>query len=746
MVIIPLAGWITVLGGHARNGILEMLVAWLGAGVASVAVAGIILGQCGLLHVRGGFLAVHVVTLVTLLVLRSKQIRRDFLELGTALRNARATLEGSIIDRWLALALGLILLVLIVMAAGAAPVIYDGLAYRLPRIGAWLQSGRITILPTDDARLSHMPVVPDVVMAWLLTATTSGYGLIALASAVGGVLTTTATIGLAVESGLGRRAAILAALLLLGMANVLAQFTSTQTDLFTAGIFSAAFYLGFRAVRRGEFPGLGAVGAGLALGSKGTVIYFAPGAAIWLAWLLRGHRLPWRVWWQSLLLAGFSAIVFVGPVFARNWMAYGGLFGSAEAVRKHQRLPDSPADLAQKLTLNLVASLAQLFDPNSQPAGLHDASRWVGSQLVRLLPTEDPDAFETRGRRVTVEQILERREPDADTTSFGVVIAALFLLGGLLAMKHRRNFDARVVLLWCAGVLTFLLFISAIQQWHGYGYRFFVLAAPWVAVAGAWGIEQIAAPWRNVVWIAALTCAASTAWHVMAHTHQIGWRAIIRPERSLGYHVYLNWREWSHNLTPRSLPVSVALPENLPLAAFFRQSDRNMTLRSTPEKATAEEAVPQDGSWLVVSARRFIGAEGNVQARAWLFRGDEANVFSIAAYRALRPGEWPVAVMYRCVRTLERGECRFDLILRTWSAEPVQLEFLNHGPGERRFSIVTPSGGLEGVAPTGKTTVPVSLPADHAVQVKVVFAQIEGDSPDPEIRLVTPEDSTITQK
>jgi hypothetical protein len=89
-------------------------------------------------------------------------------------------------------------------------------------------------------------------MAWFLGASREGYALLVLPQAIGGILAIGATIALARQSGLGRGPALLAGGLLLGMANVAAQFTAAQTDLFTTGVFAAAFALWLAAVRRGN--------------------------------------------------------------------------------------------------------------------------------------------------------------------------------------------------------------------------------------------------------------------------------------------------------------------------------------------------------------------------------------------------------------------------------------------------------------------------------------------------------------
>ena len=67
--------------------------------------------------------------------------------------------------------------------------------------------------------------------------------------------------------------------------------------------------------------------------------------------------------------------------------------------------------------------------------------------------------------------VLKRREPDADFTSFGMLTPGLFIFGTVVALRRWREPTARLVLGWSAGVLVFLVFFHAMQQWHPYGFR-----------------------------------------------------------------------------------------------------------------------------------------------------------------------------------------------------------------------------------------------------------------------------------
>ena len=320
---------------------------------------------------------------------------------------------------------------------------------------------------------------------------------------------------------------------------------------------------------------------------------------------------------------------------------------------------------------------------------------------------------------------MARREPDADVTSFGIVAAVLFLAGGVMAAVRFREPAAQLILVWTGGVLAFGLFFNAIQQWQGYGFRFYVLAAPWMAVVGVWAMAQLGRGWRIAVGGAVAVAAMSSAWFVLMNTHQIGWRAIVHPARSRGYFVYQNWRDWSQSLPAGPRALTVALPVNLPLAAFFRQPEgRRVVLAPEPPAtiATASEFVSPDYSWSVVPAARFLGREGDVAVRTWLFKGEETSPFSLAAYRRLRPGETAAPVLYRHRVTADAREVAHDLLVKTGGAPAVRFSLRNPSQTLRTFLVLTPLGRSGGQVAAGTSViVEVALTVATVSEVRIVF-------------------------
>lgn len=631
------AAWLLVRAFLPQGGQLERLLGWGLALLLIVVVSGEVLSWCGALGATG-YLAAHAVIFLGLAAWRRNSLpsdKRALHELGWKLRQQLTAKDAA------ALGLGLLLVfaALTVLAALGHPVVYDALTYRLSRIGLWLQDGRIAHFTTDDARLNYMPVAPDLVMAWLFGAHESGFQGAALAQTLGGGLLLGATAGLARFTGLSRAASLGAAALLLGMANVVPQFTSAYTDLFTAGVFAAAFYLWLMALRRGEASLLGGAGVALAVGAKGTLLYLAPGAMLWVWWLGRRHRASWSAWRGTAMAGLFAALFVVVPGLARNAQTYGSVLGPTESLRQQHGGEISWSDHARKLRLNLGTTLAQLFEPNAQPPGLRAGSQRIAESLAARLPTADRYSFDELDRRANVQKVLRLPEPDADVVSCGVLMVVLFAAGFGRALVARRRAGADTVMIWSGGVGLFVLCLYALLQWHPYSFRFWILVAPWMVVVAAWWLESLPDFARRAAWIVVVGCTATVFWNSSLHTYQAGWAAVARPERGLGFNVFQQERRWAQSLDPASVPLHLALPVNQPLAAFVRTGDgRRVTLQRHAElPTTAEAAVSLVDGWLIVPVRQFAGHEEGVEKRVWLFFGDDGSPFSLAAYRRLRP-------------------------------------------------------------------------------------------------------------
>lgn len=273
------AAWLAQRALNPSSGVLGQLIAWGLALLLLVTASGEILSGLGALGSKG-FLLAHAGAFFGLASWRRNNLADDAAALGGLGRKCIEILWSSRLVAGLSAVLAIIYIGFILLAVHGEPVVYDALTYRLSRLGLWLQEGRITHFATDDARLNYMPVAPDLVMAWLAGAHRTGFAWVALAQTLGGGLLLVAMAGLARCTGLGRAAALGAAGLLLGMANVGPQFSAAYTDLFTAGIFAAAFYLWLIALQRDQ----GSVGRGSLWPLDLGALYFIWRRVFWGGW------------------------------------------------------------------------------------------------------------------------------------------------------------------------------------------------------------------------------------------------------------------------------------------------------------------------------------------------------------------------------------------------------------------------------------------------------------------------------
>ena len=639
-----IAAWVLLqVSRKAEYGAVELFVKWGVYVFTLVAGTGVLLGAMGQLSPLG-FRSAHLAIFLGVVGWRGSRIGADFRESRALLARSLAHLRGDPLARYALLMVLIFLLATAFLATAGEPGIYDSLTYRLSRVGHWLQEGRLGFMVTNDARQNYMPVVPEMVMAWLLGGTDSGYRGAALVQWGGGVLLLTATVGLARQLGLSRSAALGAALLVAGCANVAPQFSSTHTDLFTSGLVAAAFFLWRTEANRGRGSVMAGIAGGLALGAKGTVFYLLPTLALWALWYVWRQRLPISAWARTLLALGAATLAFAAPVWVQNWRHYGGPFGPAEFVKMHHQGGEGQWGL--KVTLNLASSFIQVLEPHSQPPGMDHLSVAGSTWLIKELPVSDPFTFEQGDRRSMLLSLLTRRTPDADGTSFGLVLVGLVLVGGIAAFTFGRLRQGAAEIRWSlAGVGLFLVFFHAMQQWHPYGFRYFILIAPWMGVVAAWWMEGLSRGARRAAWSAALLSATLVGAHTLTQTHNAAWPMVARPDKSIYFYVFRAWRSWLQELDTEGRPLQVALPFNRELAPFYRlEGPRAVSLVETEtlQGLSAEQAVARNPqAWLITTPQQFAGNEGHVLRRTWFFQGDETSVYSLVAYRAKIAGEEP---------------------------------------------------------------------------------------------------------
>jgi len=567
-----------------------------------------------------------------------------------------------------------------------------------------------------------------------LGATIEGFKGAAISQMMGGTLLLMATAGLARTIGLSRRQAWGAVVVVLGMGNVAAQLTAVQSDLFTAGIFAASYLLFHRAIVRNQYSWLAGVGLGLAWSSKGTLFYLAPGVLLWLLWL------GWRHWERRKQMGftglfGLFTVLFCSvPGYIRNFSSYDSMFGPAEAVKLHHGGPLTVSNHVEKLTMNLATSAIQLCDPTAQPFWLQDISKKAGLFLARFEPDKD-DRFlflHTATRRDLIEDVVAQTEPDADVVSCGLIAALLFSVGAVVAcVNFRAREDAKQILVWSAGIITYLLVQHALVQWHQWAFRFMVLVAPWMAVVGVWGISHLPRKIQLGLWAMIVASQLQVFVAIQCLTNQGAWQAVSRPDRALGHFVYSHWRHWADQLDDTDKPLRLAFPINHIISAFYRMyPERKVRLEKFSElnADTAGKAVEENDGWLLVPINRFKGREGRVYGRTWLFNGEADALYGVAAFRKLAATESPIPLVYRSTRRGTSNGLERHLTIKAWST-PLKFRVTNNAAHAWRFVARAGSGMQKGSVPARGSLV-LALPI-NIQEMNDLTVQFEGLSLDP---------------
>ena len=189
----------------------------------------------------------------------------------------------------------------------------DAMAYHLPRVIYWAQSGSVAFFPTPYFNQITLQPLAEYVMlhTWLLTGGDHLINLIAWAAFVGCI---TGVSAISAAFGLGTRAQAMAALLCATLPNAILQASGAKNDMLLAFWLVCAVY--FAARRNAAFTGLA---VGLALATKATGYLFLP---VLLGPLI---AVPDRKRTAACLAAGI--LLINTPQFIRNWSLSGSPLG-----------------------------------------------------------------------------------------------------------------------------------------------------------------------------------------------------------------------------------------------------------------------------------------------------------------------------------------------------------------------------------------------------------------------------------
>jgi hypothetical protein len=392
LVLFAARAFLGLLRVRLRHPVDGLAAYWV-SGAAVVAGSVFLAGKTGLLFLPGILLIQAVALLVLLFAGRQRptdvlrHLRDDLFSAGKTVAGLLRRPPRGRIPRlaWLlGLLLAVVLVELLVVGILTPDLNHDTNRYRLPRMGLWLQNNHIGHSNVPVVWMNAQGRIYEFLGIGLVSFFPSGFPLMHLISWVAGSALVASTYGLARRLRLPRLLRWAGIFVLLGQANVLVQFTTTQTDL-TSAAFAAAGMLfvwdALKTVRTSSFI-LAGLAFGLAVGTKQTVLAWGPGFAV-LA-LLWGWQFctPWKKILRPATLAFFVGLPFCLPLFAENHRWYGDWLVPKSALQKFPSL--KPEEKVRPLFYPAVV-LWHLSWPAVQSPLLAPATEWMHGRAFEAM-------------------------------------------------------------------------------------------------------------------------------------------------------------------------------------------------------------------------------------------------------------------------------------------------------------------------------------------------------------------------
>jgi hypothetical protein len=336
----------------------------------------------------------------------------------------------------------------------------DAMAYHLPRVVYWAQSGSVAFFPTPYLNQIMLQPLAEYFMlhTYVLTGGDRLVNLIAFASYAGSIAGVSA---IAAAFGLNTRSQAFAALFCATLPNAILQASGAKNDFLLAFWLVCAVYF---AARR-DAPFL-ALSAALALATKGTAYLFLPPLLVYAATVLPRRQLIWIA----------AAICLLnGPQYARNLQLSGSPLGFDSAQ-------GDGVFRWRNEHFSWQAAVSNALRHTSEQLGARSA-RWnrsVYDTVVRIhrILGIDPESRDTTwpGARYA-PPLNANHEANANNRWHLVLLAAAALFA--LATRSRRW------TLYAAALLAAFLLFCLYLKWQPFLARLelplFILGAPLAA-------------------------------------------------------------------------------------------------------------------------------------------------------------------------------------------------------------------------------------------------------------------------
>ena len=341
----------------------------------------------------------------------------------------------------------------------------DAMAYHLPRVVYWAQSGSVAFFPTPYFNQVMLSPMAEYLMLHTYVIS-GGDHFINLLTFAAWVFSTIAVSSVAGALGLGSRAQIIAALFCATLPNGVLQASGAKNDwLATLWLVTMVYF----ALRR-DAP-LAGLALGLALATKGTAYLIGPP-------LLAVTMLPRNRRTAAFLAAG--VLLINTPQFVRNVRLSGSPLGydSAHGDGVFRWRNEHPG--WRSAVSNLIRNTTEQLGGRSQKRNQEVFDTAV--RLHRALGLDPQDPATTWHDSVYQPPGDANHEANANNRWHLLFIVIAI---GAAAIRRRRD-----LLLYAAAVVTAFLLFCFYLKWQPYLSRlelpFFVLSAPLVGFLLEW--------------------------------------------------------------------------------------------------------------------------------------------------------------------------------------------------------------------------------------------------------------------
>ncbi|MCH6258218.1 C-mannosyltransferase dpy-19 family protein [Puniceicoccaceae bacterium K14] len=439
-----------------------------------------------------------------------------------------------------------------------------------------------------------MPYYADILMAWATSFYPTGYALTALPQFLGGLLLLVSVKELCKILKFCEFDSWATVAFCLMMPNVLLQFSTTQTDLITAGFFNLGIVFLWRYFEKNVFVYgfAAALTLGLAIGTKSTILYWVPGIFTWVLFAIKikTPNLSQRI--CGLLSIGLMSAILGCPNYIHNTFEFGNPFASQNDIdRIHFDVPLD--EIPEYSSFIAKQHIWQTLQRQSNPWPIETLLYNLSQPLKQNLESAPPSEYFSESFDMIVE-LLGANHTYVDIVTFGFipVLLTLVALISLFFLKVPNKHKAASILVALTVFFTFFFTKQTPNPWN---FRFFILLTPFVSVFCIWGLQFIGKYKGHIVAIILLLSVINT-YETLKNDVLSSFKALINPQAHISIIIHGEIESAIHSLKSATR-IGVLMPYNSVLSPFFRTSSKAEIILLNSQEIPKTE--PGMGLWLL---------------------------------------------------------------------------------------------------------------------------------------------------